>query len=422
MTHVSHPPVPATSGLMDVATIREAFPALDRRHGDQAVAYFDGPGGTQVPRVVGEAMLDYLYHHNANTHWHYPSSAETDAILADARETFTALLGGTAREVVFGANMTTLTFHVARGLGREWGPGDEIVVTDLDHHANVAPWRALADERGVTIRSVPFHPEDGTLDWERFAEAVTPRTRLVAVGAASNALGTVNDLPRAAALAREAGALLFVDAVHGAAHGTFDRVALGADLIACSPYKFYGPHLGVLSGDEALLTRIRIPRLDPAPADAPERIETGTQNHEAIAGAAAAVRWLASLAPDESGRPLRSRLQDVMHGLHERGQVLCTALWAGLSGCPGVRLYGPPPTGERTPTVGFTVEGVSSARVAEALADRGVFVSHGDFYAATVVERLGLGDDGLVRAGAACYTTMAEVERLIAGVESLSRE
>lgn len=420
MTDISHSPAPPARGIADVALIREAFPALDRRQGGHPVAYFDGPGGTQVPRPVGEAMLDYLYHHNANTHWHYPSSAETDAILAAARDTFTALLGGTAREVVFGANMTTLTFHVARGLGREWGPGDEVVVTDLDHHANVAPWRALEEERGITVRSIPFHQEDGTLNWDRFADAVTPRTRLVAVGAASNALGTVNDLPRAAALAKEVGALLFVDAVHGAAHAVYDRVALGADLIVCSPYKFHGPHLGVLSGDEALLTRIRVPRLDPAPADAPERIETGTQSHEAIAGAAAAVQWLASLAPDEH-RPLRLRLQEVMRELHERGRVLCAALWHGLSNCPGVRLYGPSPDRERTPTVGFTVRGISSARVAEALADHGVFVSHGDFYAATVIERLGLGEEGLVRAGAACYTTMEEVERLIEGVDFLAR-
>lgn len=421
MTDVSHPPVPAADGLADLTVIRDDFPALARRHRSHPVAYFDGPGGTQVPRPVGEAMLDYLYHHNANTHWHYPSSAETDAMLAEARETFAALLGGTAREVVFGPNMTTLTFHVARGLGREWGPGDEVVVTDLDHHANVAPWRTLAEERGITIRSVPFHPEDGTLDWTRFAEAVTPHTRLVAVGAASNALGTVNDLPRVAALAKGVGALLFVDAVHGAAHAVFDRVALGADLIACSPYKFYGPHLGVLSGDESLLNRIRVPRLDPAPADAPERLETGTQSHEAIVGAAATVRWLASLAP-EGDRPLRGKLREVMRGLHERGQVLCAAMWEGLRECPGVRLYGPPPHADRTPTVGFTVDGISSTRVAEVLAERGLFVSHGDFYAATVVERLGLGDDGLVRVGAACYTTREEVERLIAGVEALTRE
>ncbi len=421
MTDTSCPPVPSATALAEVAAIRGAFPALDRRYGGRPVAYFDGPGGTQVPRPVGEAMLDYLYHHNANTHWHYPSSAETDAMLAEARDTFTALLGGTAREVVFGPNMTTLTFHVARGLGREWGPGDEVVVTDLDHHANVAPWRILAEERGITIRSVPFRPEDGTLDWERFAEVVTPRTRLVAVGAASNALGTVNDLPRAAAFAKGVGALLFVAAVHGAAHAVFDRVALGADLIVCSPYKFYGPHLGVLSGDESLLNRIRIPRLDPAPAEAPERMETGTQSHEAIVGAAAAVRWLASLVPARD-RPLGARLREAMEGLHQRGEVLCAAMWNGLEGCSGVRLYGPPPGSPRTPTVGFTVDGVSSTRVAEVLAGQGLFVSHGDFYAATVVERLGLGEEGLVRVGGACYTTRDEVDRLIEGVAGLTRE
>ncbi|MGH2668727.1 MAG: aminotransferase class V-fold PLP-dependent enzyme, partial [bacterium] len=217
--------------------VRAAFPALARRHRNQPVAYFDGPGGTQVPQVVVDAVSDYLLHHNANTAWHYPTSQETDAMIVAARHAVADLLGGRPDEVAFGANMTTLTFHLARALGRRWGSGDEIVVTELDHHANVAPWRALAVERGVTVRAVPFHRDTGELDWDAFEAVVSPRTRLVAVGAASNALGTVNDVARAGRLTRAVGALLFVDAVHYAPHVLPDVQALGADFLACSAYK-----------------------------------------------------------------------------------------------------------------------------------------------------------------------------------------
>jgi cysteine desulfurase family protein (TIGR01976 family) len=228
--------------------IRSHFPALSRIHNGRQVAYFDGPGGTQVPGAVGEAMLDYLYHHNANTHWAYPSSEETDRMVAASRVALADFLNGKPDEVVFGQNMTSLTFHLARGLGRKWGPGDEIVVTELDHHANRAPWETLVAERGVTIRVVPFRSDTGELDWEALDDAIGPKTRLVAVGGASNALGTVNDVSRVSRLARARGALSFVDAVHYAPHVLVDVQAIGCDLLACSPYKFYGPHQGVLWG------------------------------------------------------------------------------------------------------------------------------------------------------------------------------
>ena len=409
-------PIPGRESL-DVDAIRARFPALERQHRGRAVAYFDGPGGTQTPRDVVDAVVDYLYHHNANTHWRYPSSVETDAMIAAARGALADFLGATPEEIAFGANMTTLTFHLARALGRTWKAGDEIVITELDHHANVAPWEALARERGVTLVVVPFVAETGQLDWPALEAALSARTRLLAVGAASNALGTISDVARACAMARSAGALSFVDAVHYAPHHPVDVVRFGCDFLACSPYKFYGPHLGVLYGRRAVVESLDVPKVAPAPDTAPERLETGTLSHEGIAGAAAAVDFLASLAPGE-GR--RDRLRTALSELHRRGQALLTRLYRGLSAVRGVRIYGPAVDAPRTPTVAFTVAGLASADVAGRLAEEAVFLSSGDFYAAGVVARYGLVKEGLVRAGCACYTTEEEVDRLVEGVARLS--
>ena len=400
--------------LLSTGEIRAHFPALDRRHAGYPVAYFDGPGGTQTPREVVEAMADYLYHHNANTHWAYPTSAETDAAIAGAREALADFLNAAPAEVAFGANMTTLTFHLARGLGRAWGAGDEIVVTELDHHGNVAPWQAIARERGVALRTVKMVPATGQLDWDHLQPSVGKHTRLIAIGAASNALGTVNDVRRAGEMARAAGALLFVDAVHSAPHLLPDVRALDCDFLACSAYKFYGPHIGVLYGKHHLLQSVDFPKLLPAPDTAPERAETGTQNHEGIVGAAAAMDFLASLA---GGATRRESLRAAFDALHLRHTALVEQLWQGLSTIDGVTVYPPPPDAQRTPTVSFTVWDVPSSKVAARLAERGIFVSHGDFYAATIVERLGLGAEGLVRAGCACYTTEEEVGRLVDAVQ-----
>jgi cysteine desulfurase family protein (TIGR01976 family) len=406
--------------IASLERIRQAFPALAREDHGHPVAYFDGPGGTQVPRPVADAMVDYLYHHNANTHWAYPTSAETDAALDHARDVFAGFFGGRPDEVVFGANMTGLTMHVARALARGWARGDEIVVTELDHHANVAPWVEAARDFGLTVRTVPMMPDTGQLDWDAFDTLITPRTRLVAVGAASNAIGTVNDVARAAARARAVGALAFVDGVHFAPHALPDVHALGCDAFACSAYKFYGPHVGMLWLRRDLLAAADLPRLIPASHDPPERAETGTLNHEGIVGAAAAVEWLASLA--EGPIALRERLAAAYHELHARGERLVRRLWTGLAELPGVHVYGPTPDQPRTPTVGFTVAGTSSEAVARHLAEIGVYCSHGDFYAHTVIERLGLHPHGLVRAGCACYTSEEEVDRLLSGVAALSTE
>lgn len=402
--------------VLDVESIRACFPALARRHADHHVAYFDGPGGTQVPREVVEAMTYYLYQHNANTHWPYPTSEETDADIAAARTTLAEFLNASSDEIAFGANMTTITFHLARALGRAWGPGDEVVVTELDHHANVAPWQALARERGVTIRTVRMLPDRGTLDWDDFERAVGPRTRLVAVGGASNALGTVNDLQRAVRLARAHGALTFIDAVHYAPHVLVDVRALDCDFLACSAYKFYGPHIGVLYGRKERLSALDLPKLEPAPDTSPERFETGTQNHEGIVGAAAAVDFLAALGV---GRTRRERLESTYAELHRRTQTLVTRLWDGLSSLPRVRLLGPPPHEPRTATLSFAVDGVLADEVARRLVHHGVFCSSGDFYAVSCIERLGYMPHGVVRAGCACYSTAEEVDRLIGGVAEL---
>ncbi len=397
--------------------IRSHFPALERQHLGYPVAYFDGPGGTQVPRSVAEAVVDYLYHHNANTHWAYPTSEETDESIANTRQTFADFLNASPEEIAFGANMTTLAFHLSRALAPQFNPGDEIVVTELDHHANIAPWRTLERERQATVRVVKLLPESGELDWEDFNRKIGPRTKLVAIGAASNALGTINDVRRAGEIAHGAGALLFVDAVHYVPHVFTDVRALDCDFLACSAYKFCGPHVGVLYGKQDLLESLEFPKLIPAPDTAPERVETGTQNHEGIVGAGAAVDFFASLSP---GASRRERLQATFAALHARGQILARQLWNELSQIQGVTLYGPPPDSPRTPTISFTVRDVPSTIVARELAQRGVFASHGDFYAATVIERLGLSDEGLVRAGCACYTSADEVARLIEAVRSVA--
>jgi cysteine desulfurase family protein (TIGR01976 family) len=400
-----------------IADIRACFPALARVHNGFPVTYFDGPGGTQVPRAVVEAMTDYLYHHNANTHWAYPTSAETDSALEQARLACADLLGASANEIAFGANMTTLTFHLARALGQQYDSSDEIIVTELDHHANVAPWQRLASERGVTVKTVRLLPETGQLDWAHFEQLLSASTRVVAIGAASNALGTISDIARAIQLAHSVGALVFVDAVHYAPHELLDVAALDCDFLALSAYKFYGPHVGVLFGKLALLESINFPKLIPAPDAAPENVETGTQNHEGIVGAGAAVDFLGSLGAGESRR---ARLVASFAELHERSAELTRRLWHGLESLDGVRLYGPTPDAPRTPTIGFTIDGIASTEVARRLAARGLFLSHGDFYAATIVERLGLGAEGLVRAGCACYTTTEEVDRLLAAVNEIS--
>ncbi len=403
-----------------VEAIRGHFPALSRRHAGFPVAFFDGPGGTQVPSAVADAVADHLLHHNANARWAYPTSEETDQAIAAARGALADWVGGSPEEIVFGANMTTLTFHLGRALGRGWRSGDSVVVTELDHHANSDTWRALARDRGIEIRTARMRPEDGRLDEDDLLRKITPGTRLVALGAASNALGTINEVPRLVREAHARGALVFVDAVHYAGHAAPDVRAWDCDFLACSAYKFYGPHVGVLWGRRELIDSLDAPRLEPAGTHSPARLETGTLNHEGMVGAGAAVDFLASLAP--AGGSRRQRLLRVSAELHERGQALVRRMWDGLGAIGGVTLYGPPPGGPRTPTLSFTVAGRDAREVAQILAQQGVFVSHGNFFALTVVRVLGHERDGLVRAGCVAYTCREEVERLIESVSRLAGE
>src|SRR5712692_7897838 len=414
--------------------IRAEFPSLQRRHNDHPVAYFDGAGGTQTPRVVVDAVADYLLNHNANTHWEYPSSHETDAIIESARHAFADFLNASANEIVFGPNTTTMIYHLSRALGRTLGRGDEIVITELEHHANVAPWQALEIERGVRLNIAQMDPETGQLDWSAFERLVTKRTKVVAFGAGCNALGTVNDYRRAVELAHSVGALALVDAVHYVPYFLCDVKAADCDFLTCSAYKFYGPHTSVFYGKKDLLESVDFPKLQPAPDTAPERADMGTQNHEGIAGAAAAVDFYASLAGGTGGgtgvSPValaqdaratrRELLQSAFKGLRAHSVPQVHRLWESLSRINGVRLYGPPPDVERTPTVSFTIKNVASTEVARRLAEQGLFASHGDFYAQTVIERLGLAPEGLVRVGCACYTSDEEIERLIEAVREIA--
>jgi len=418
--------------IASTAEIRAQFPALERRHKGFPVAYFDAPGGTQTPRAVVDAVADYLLNHNANTHWEYPTSHETDAIIESARHVFADFLNASSDEIVFGPNTTSMIYHLSRALGRSLGPGDEIVITELEHHANVAPWQALEIERGVRLRISQLDPESGQLDWDDFERLVTKKTKVVAFGAGCNAIGTVNRFRAAVELAHSFGALALVDAVHYAPYFLCDVKESGCDFLTCSAYKLYGPHASVFYGRKQLLESIDFPKLQPAPDTAPERVEMGTLNHEGIAGAAAAVEFYASLSgPDFSlgnleiinssqSQSRRDLLHTAFKGLRAHSAPQVAQLWDGLSRIRGVRLYGPPPNVERTPTVSFVVENVASTEVARRLAERGLFVSHGDFYARTVIERLGLAPEGLVRVGCACYTSDDEIERLIEAVKEIT--
>jgi cysteine desulfurase family protein (TIGR01976 family) len=409
MVHTIDPPT--------VEAVRAQFPAFTRTQGGRQAAYFDGPGGTQIPRGVGEAMTEYLYHHMANSHWVFATSAETDAMLATARETIADLLNGRAEEIVFGQNMTSLTFHLARTLGRQWsGPETEVVITELDHGSNVAPWTAIALERGITVRTVKMRT-DGQLDWDDLEAALTPRVKLLAIHNASNVLGTITDVTRATRMAHAVGAQVFVDAVHSAPHELVDIQSIGCDFLACSAYKFYGPHVGILWGRRELIEQLNPPQLITASRNSPERMQTGTQSHESIMGAAAAVNFIATLG--RGGETRRQAIVSAYQILKERSEALFADLWSGLSSIAGVTLYGPPPELPRTPTVAFTVGNQRTAAIAGALAERGLFLSHGQFHGPTLARRL-KAYDGFVRAGCSCYTTADEIGRLVDGVRNVA--
>ena len=412
----------------DVMGLQREFPALLQELDGRPIAFFDGPGGTQVHGSVIEAMTRYYTEANSNAHGSFEFSRRTDEAVAEARATLADFVGARRPdEIVFGPSMTALTFNVARTLGRTLSEGDEIVVTNLDHEGNVAPWMALR-ELGAVVRVIDFDPADCTLDLAALRDAITERTRLVAIGAASNAVGTVNDIRRIAGWAHDAGAWLYVDAVQYAPHAAIDVEALDADFLACSAYKFYGPHLGVLWGRYDVLDRLPAFKVIPAGDSPPDKFEQGTGNFEAMAGAAAAVEYFASIGRRFGDAATADRRTAIDAGLreiqtYERG--LAKHLIAGLQGISGLRIYGitdPARADERVPVVSFTLEGQTSDAVARQLGDEGLFVWDGDFYAVHVVDRLGLrGMGGLVRVGINHYNTTEEVDRLLEAIERMAR-
>ncbi len=406
-----------------VAAIRSHFPALARQVAGRPVAYFDGPGGTQVPQSVVDAIAYYLINTNANDGWTYATSRETEASNSAARTKIATFLNAASTdEIIFGANMTTLTYHLARAVGRALEPGDEIIVTDLDHHANIDPWVALARDYGATIIRVPLHRAQPVLDLVAYRAALSPRTKLVAVGMSSNAFGTINPVAEMIADAHRTGALVYVDAVHAAAHQALDVRALDADFLSFSAYKVYGPHVGVAYVRDAVLERLDIPKLAPQASYGPKRAESGTQNFEGIAGTAAALDFIANLAPDGAAS-YRERLVSSLRDLALEEAAIFRMLVDGLRAIGGVTVFAPPDGVPRHPTVAFAVAGVPADVVSRRLSDEcGIFVSHGDFYAATAVAAVAPAlaqGEGVVRAGIALYTTESDAARLVAGVASL---
>jgi cysteine desulfurase family protein (TIGR01976 family) len=410
---------------LDLGWVRAQFPALAQKVNGHPAVFFDGPGGTQVPERVIDAMCDYLVHSNANTHGAFSTSRRSDEIIAGAHAAIADLLGCDADEVVFGPNMTTLAFALSHALARKLRAGDEVVVTRLDHDANVAPWQALA-ERGAVVRSVDIRVEDCTLDMEDLAQQINRRTRLVAVGYASNAVGTINDVAEVVRLAHAVGAMAFIDAVHYAPHGAIDVRALDCDFLACSPYKFFGPHTGVLYGKRELLARLRPYKVRPAPEGLPGRWETGTQNHEGLAGVRAAVDYLAELGRlcSPAATPRRAALVAAYEAIRRYERGLIQPLIAGLLEIPGLTFYGirdPARFDRRTPTVAIRLAGRTPRELADFLGRRGIFTWDGNYYALNLTERLGVEPSGgLLRIGLVHYNTAEEVERLLTALRELT--
>ena len=398
--------------------IREQFPSLALQVDGRPAVYFDGPGGTQVAGRVIEAMTDYFLRSNANTHGAFETSHRTDVVITAARSAVADLLGCQPNEVAFGPNMTTLTFALSRSIGRELGAGDEIVVTGLDHDANVAPWRALA-ERGCTIRQVKVNLNDCTLDLADLEAQLSPKTKLVAVGYASNSVGTVNPIARIISLAHAVGALVFVDAVHYAPHGPIDVKALDCDFLACSVYKFFGPHIGVLYGKHEHLARLQPYKVRPSADDVPDRWETGTHNIEGLAGVSGAITYLADLGErlNPKAETRRQALQATFNAIKQYERELGERLISGLKQIRGMKIYGitdPAQFADRTPTVSIRIDGHEPRAIAEALGDRGIFVWDGNYYALNLSESLGVEDKGgMVRIGLVHYNTPEEVDRLL---------
>jgi len=409
---------------LDLPSIRSQFPSFAETVNGQPAAYLDGPGGTQVPQRVIDAITDYLKHANANTCGAYLTSRRTNEVIASARAAMADFFGCDADEIVFGFNMTSLTYAMSRAIGRELGPGDEIAVTLLDHDANFSPWQAL-EEKGVTIQRVAFRAADCTLDMDDLARKINPRTKVVAVGYASNAVGSINPVQEVVRRAHGAGALAYIDAVHYAPHGPIDVRALDCDFLVCSSYKFFGPHMGVLYGKREHLKRLHPYKVRANTNESPNRWEWGTLNHECIAGITACVDYIADLGrhvnPSVSSRraAILAAYEEIVR--YERG--LCERLLQGLRTMPGVKVYGitdPMRFSERCPTIALRASRYTPLELATRLGDRGFFTWDGNYYALNVTEQLDVEKDGgFLRIGLFHYNTVEEVDRLLAALREI---
>ena len=407
--------------MFNVEKVRRQFPALQEAFNGRQAVFFDSPGGTQVHESVVAAMVDYMTRRNSNTHGLFETSIRTDAVIEAAHRAASDLLGCDADEVVFGNNMTTLTFQVSRSLARELGPGDEVMVTRLDHDANVMPWVLAAQERGADVRWADVDVESGALDMEDVRRQITPRTKIVAVGYASNATGTINDVGTIIGWAAEVGALTFVDAVQYAPHGLIDVKELGCDFLACSAYKFFGPHSGQIYGRREHWVRLEAYRVRPAGDRPPDKWETGTQNHEGMAGVTAAIDYLAGIGVEYGGAgPTDSRRGKLtaawsVIGAYER--LLTERLVSGLLSVPGIRIYGLTERTDwdrRVATVSLRKRGTTPEQLARALAEENIFAWNGNFYAQSVSERMGVEESGgWLRLGLVHYNTVDEIDQCV---------
>jgi cysteine desulfurase family protein (TIGR01976 family) len=409
-----------------VDSCRCQFPALSRQIGERAAVFLDGPGGTQVPRRVIAAVSGYLADTNANHGGLFATSRESDALLAQSHQAVADFLGTNDPDtVIFGQNMTSLTFALSRALSKTWRPADEVIVTRLDHDANVSPWVLAARDAGATVRFVPLRPEDGTLDLDALQQLLSPRTKLVAVGCASNATGTVNPVREISQWAHDAGALVFLDAVHYAPHALIDVQQIGCDFLACSAYKFFGPHVGILWGRRKLLEGLEAYKVRPAVNTLPDKWMTGTQSHEAIVGAMAAVDYLAELGRTLAGNtslPRRAALAEAYREIGGYERTLVSRMLKGLAEIPEVKVWGITDferIHERVATVSFTHQRFTASQMAERFATGGFFTWNGNYYALNFTETMGLEPEGMLRVGMVHYNTTGEIERFLTAVQEL---
>jgi len=411
-----------------IEDVRSRFPGLQRVVNGHRAIFFDGPGGSQAPESVGDAVRHYLMHQNANIGMSFATSVETDALIKETMEACADFVGcEDHREIVFGQNMTSLTIQLASALSRTWGPGDEIVVTRLDHDANVRPWVLAAEWSGATVRRVDVNPDDCTHNVESLNSSINDNTVLVAVGAASNLSGTINDVASICEKAHSVGAEVFVDAVHYAPHLLVDVNKMGCDYLACSSYKFFGTHQGILWGRADRLADLPVAKLRVSTEEVPFRWMTGTQSHESMAGTLAAIEHLAWIGRTISGSEIgrREALQVAFSAIENYEQDMCWRIIEGLKANAGIKIWGitdPDRILERAPTVSFTHNSMTAQQIGDALAERGIFVWVGNFYALELSEALGLEPEGVLRVGVLHYNTMEEVERFLSELSSILAE